>query len=39
MALPPELVKRLRHVALDEGRSMKAIVVELVEDYLTHKKR
>jgi hypothetical protein len=39
MALPPELVKRLRHAALDENRSMKAIVVELVEEYLSKKKR
>lgn len=39
MALPPELVTRLRHVALDEGRAMKDIVIELVESYLAKKKK
>ena len=34
MALPPELKMRLRIAALQEGRSMKDIVAELVEAYL-----
>lgn len=34
MALPPALVKRLRIVAMQKDRTMKAIVVELVETYL-----
>jgi predicted DNA-binding protein len=34
MALPPALQKRLKVVAAKEGRTMKAIVIELVEAYL-----
>jgi predicted DNA-binding protein len=34
MNLPPALVTRLRIAALREGRTMTAIVTELVEGYL-----
>lgn len=39
MELSPTLKTRLRIVALQEGRSMKAIVAELIEGYLESKGR
>ena len=32
--LPPELVRRVRHHAIDEGRSLSALVEAVLDDYL-----
>jgi hypothetical protein len=34
LRLRPELLKALRHLAIDQGRAYSAIVEEAVEDYL-----
>lgn len=34
--LPPELVKRVKHRAIDEGRSLSATVETALSDYLDH---
>lgn len=36
--LPPELVRRFKHQAIDEGRSLSAVVETALEAYLTTKK-
>ncbi len=35
--LPDEVYKRLRHAAIDEGKSATTIIRELVKEYLTKK--
>ena len=37
--LPDEVYKRLRHAAIDEGRSATDIIRELVKEYLAKKRK
>ena len=37
--LPPELVRRFKHRAIDEGRSLSAVVESALEAYLTAMKK
>lgn len=36
--LPPDLVRRFKHRAIDEGRSLSAVVESALEAYLTVEK-
>ncbi|NED99416.1 ribbon-helix-helix domain-containing protein [Phytoactinopolyspora halotolerans] len=36
--LPPELVVRIKHLAVDEGRSLSAVVETALAEYLAKKK-
>lgn len=35
--LPPDLVKAFKHRAVDEGRSLSAVVVTALSEYLSRK--
>lgn len=37
--LPPELVKQVKHRAIDEGRSLSALVQQVLSDYLAQEEK
>ncbi len=39
ITLPEEVYKRLKHLAVDEGKKLRQMMSEAIEEYVTHKEK